>query len=423
MTVCVVGGGVSGLALVHALEKRGVDVVAYEAAAEPGGLVKSRRVDGHVLELGPQRLRLTPTIATLIDELELGDELVYGDDDQPLYVYHDGRLGVAPLSVREAITTDLLSLRGKLRILGEPLTGPPRAGETVAEFLTRKFGTQAARRYMGPLYSGLYGTDPDDMYVEHSLGRALANAGVDGSILLWATKAVLSGRDPPPICTFGDGLKRLPEALADTHADRVHFETPVREIRRTDDRASYEVVTDDGTTVADDVVLTTPAGTSAALLESAEPELAATLSRFAYNPIAMVYLESDFTEPGIGCLVPDSEPLPISGATWNASFLGRDRLFTCYVDAGSYPDVCEASDADLEAAAAGAFEQITGASATPIYVHRWDPGMPAYDRSWTALDDLEVPDGLHLCTNFTERAGLPGRIRHATRLADELSAG
>ncbi len=33
--------------------------------------------------------------------------------------------------------------------------------------------------------------------------------------------------------------------------------------------------------------------------------------------------------------------------------------------------------------------------------------MPAYDRSWTAMDDLELPDGIHLCANYVGRAGFP----------------
>ena len=99
MRVGVVGAGISGLALVRSLSERGADVIAFEANAEPGGLMRSRRVDGHVLELGPQRLRLTPEIDAMVDELGLRGELREGDDDLPLYVYHDGSLRVVPLSV------------------------------------------------------------------------------------------------------------------------------------------------------------------------------------------------------------------------------------------------------------------------------------------------------------------------------------
>ncbi|MXV60508.1 protoporphyrinogen oxidase [Natronorubrum sp. JWXQ-INN-674] len=421
MRVGVVGAGMSGLSLVRALDERDVDVVAFEANDEPGGVMRSRRVDGRVLELGPQRLRLSPQIESLVDDLGLRDQLQFGDDDQPLYAYHDGCLSVVPLSVKEALTTDLLSPLGKLRILKEPITGPPRPDETVDEFLTRKFGRQAARRYLGPLYSGLYGTDPQDMLMEYSLGKAIEKAGIDGSILLWVGRKIVGGRNTPPICTFENGLGQLPERLYETHADAISLETPVTDVRETDD--GFELVTDSGTETVDEVVLTTPAPTSAALLSNVDSGLEATLQRFNYNPIGMVYLESDFDRDGIGTLVGTHADATISGLTWNASFLDRDRLFTCYIDSGSYPEMTESTDDELGSVAASEFERITGSAATPIHVHRWEPGMPAYDRSWTAMDDLDLPTGIHLCSNFVGRAGIPGRVRNATRLADELADG
>ncbi|MFU8868401.1 protoporphyrinogen oxidase [Natronococcus sp.] len=421
MKVGVVGAGISGLALVHSLADRDVDVVGFEAREEPGGVVRSRRVGDRVLELGPQRLRLTPGLESMVDELGLRDRLEFGDDDQPIYVYHDGELKVAPLSVREALTTDLLTPTGKLRMLLEPLTGPARPDETVDDYLVRAFGTQAARRYLGPLYSGLYGTDPRDMLVEYSLGRVLEKAGIERSVLLWVARKLLEGRDSPPMCTFEDGLGELTNGLYEAHADSIHLGTPVESIRERAD--GYELRTADGSERVDEVVLTAPAETCAELLAPVDAELEATLRRFNYNPIGMVFLESAFDGTGIGTLVPPGSDVRISGLTWNSSFLDRDGLFTCYIDPLSYPALAEADDEELGRVGAAEFERITGAPATPIHVHRWEPGMPAYDRSWTATDDLELPDGIHLCTNFVDRPGIPGRIRTATAIADDLARG
>ena len=419
MTVGVVGAGVSGLAVVRELSKRGVDVVGFEANEEPGGIMRSRQVDGHVLELGPQRLRLSEQIAGMIDELGLREELRIGDDDQPMYVYLDGDLKVVPLSVREAFTTDLLSIGGKLRILKEPLTGPPRDGETVEAFLTRKFGQQAARRFLGPLYSGLYGTDPDEMLMEYSLGKALRGAGIDGSILLWLVPKLIGGREVPEICTFEDGLGTLSDALYEANADAIRLGTPVTGIRGDGD--GFEIVTGDEVTAVDEVVIATQAEAAAGLLSEFDEGTADTLRRFNYNPIAMVYLESEFDRPGIGTLVPWYESSKISGMTWNSSFLDRDGLFTCYVDPGSYPGLLEESDETLAAEIAREFEAMVGAPATPIDVHQIEPGMPAYDRSWKALDELNPPEGIHFCTAFTERPGIPGRLRHAARIAGRIA--
>jgi len=170
----------------------------------------------------------------------------------------------------------------------------------------------------------------------------------------------------------------------------------------------------------DEVVVTTPAPTSAKLVEPLDTDLAATLERFRYNQITMVFLDSDFDREGIGALVPPDGELPISGTTWNASFLDRDRLFTCYVDPNSDPELPNRTDEDVGELAADAFEELTGAAATPIGVHTWTPGMPAYDGSWTAMDDIKPPEGLRFCANFVGRPGIPGRIRSAKRIAREI---
>ena len=418
MRVGVVGAGISGLSVIHELSTADCEVVGFEARDEPGGIVRSRRIDGRVVELGPQRLRLTPGIESLVEELDLREQLQFGDDDQPLYIYHDGRLRVVPLSVREAVTTDLLSPLGKLRILAEPLTGPAKPGETVDDYLCRRFGTQAARRYMGPLYSGLYGTDTDEMLMEYSLGRALESTGVGRSLLVWVLRRLIEGRETPPICTFKEGLGTLTNALYTEHSEAISLSTPVERVSAAGE--GYELQTANGTEHVDQLVFTTPAATTAELVEGVDSELAETLERFTYNPIAMVFLHSEFDGEGIGALVPKGGDLPISGSTWNASFLDREGVFTCYVDPNSDPEMESRTDDDLGAMAAEAFETLTGSEATLIGVHRWEPGMPAYDRSWTAMDDLSTPDGMHLCTNYVDRAGIPGRIRSAKRVVKTI---
>ncbi|MFB6153048.1 MAG: protoporphyrinogen oxidase [Halodesulfurarchaeum sp.] len=419
MTVGVVGAGISGLALTHFLERRGVDVVTFEAADEPGGIIKSRTVEGRVLELGPQRLRLTEPIRRLVDAFDLQDELSEGNTDQPLYVYHDGRFRVAPLSIREALTTDLLSWRSKLRILAEPLTGGQREGESVEAFLTRKFGREAAHRYLAPLYTGLYGSDPDEMLMEYSLGKALDRHGVEGSILLSVAKLALKGRDPPPIVTFEDGMQRLPEAMAERYRDAVHLSTPVEAVAADGD--GYTLHADGDAVSVDAVALTPPAPTAADLVEPTDATMAETLRRFTYNPLAIVHLHSRYGREGHGCQILPETGCHTLGMTWNDSMLDRDGVYTSYLGTRRDGDLLERSDETIGDIAAEEFEELTGASAEVLNVHRWEPGMPAYDRSWRALEDLDPPEGVFLCTNYTERAGIIGRVGDARSTAESIA--
>ncbi|MDZ7850031.1 MAG: protoporphyrinogen oxidase [Halodesulfurarchaeum sp.] len=417
--VGVVGAGISGLALTHYLRQRGVETVTFEAADRPGGTIQSRNVDGHVVELGPQRLRLAGPVRALVEELSLESELREGDTDQPLYIYHDGKFRVAPLSLREAITTDLFSWRGKLRVLAEPLTGGPKPDETVEGFLTRKFGHEAAHRLFAPLYTGLYGTAADEMLVEYSLGRALERHGIDGSILKAVAPYALTGRDPPPIVSFEDGLARLPEALAERHADSIEFATSVEAIEPADN--GYEIVTDAGRTPVDAVGMTPPAPTAASLLEPVDSTLASTLREFNYNPIVVVNLHADAGVVGHGCQILPEAGYDTLGMTWNASMLDRNGVYTAYLGGGREDGLLEKDDAEIGTIAAAEFEDLLGSEAGVLNVHRWEPGMPAYDRSWAALDRLDPPTDIEFVTNYTDRAGIIGRLADAKGAAERLA--
>ncbi|MFB6282361.1 MAG: NAD(P)/FAD-dependent oxidoreductase [Halobacteria archaeon] len=116
MTVAVIGAGVTGLTFTHYYD----DAEVFETRQRPGGVIRSERMDGRVLEYGPQRTRLTPAVEEVVDQLGVRDEIVWGAD-LPIQVYSEGELSVAPRSARELIGTDLLTPVGKARMLLEPV--------------------------------------------------------------------------------------------------------------------------------------------------------------------------------------------------------------------------------------------------------------------------------------------------------------
>jgi phytoene dehydrogenase-like protein len=61
--ICIVGAGLTGLALARELAGRGVEHVVLEAADRPGGVIRSGTVDGRVLDFGPQRFRMSAPLA------------------------------------------------------------------------------------------------------------------------------------------------------------------------------------------------------------------------------------------------------------------------------------------------------------------------------------------------------------------------
>ena len=419
MRVGIVGGGITGLSALHHLATRGVDAVCFEASAEPGGVIRSSTVSGRVIEHGPQRLRLSDPVAELVEAVGLEDELLVADDSLPLYVYADGELRRVPRSIRTFLATDLLSRRGKLRVLAEPLTAPGKPEETVADLFARKFGEEAYRNLIGPLFGGMYASDPERMPARHSLSALLRLEERDGSLLRAALGRL--GDEAPPPASFDGGLQRLPRAIAETHGDRLHLGTPVADVGADDD--GYVVRTDGaGDVLVDRLVVTTAAPEAAALLEGVAPDAAEQLRGLRYNPLALVHLRSDADRPGFGYQVARDEGLRTLGVTWNASLFDRAGVFTAFLGGMTDPGVLERDDEELGDLAASEFSEVVGERADVLNVTRLPRGFPAYDESWDALDGLTLPSGVTLATNYTARMGVPSRVREAKELAESLAA-
>jgi oxygen-dependent protoporphyrinogen oxidase len=421
--VAVVGAGITGLSLTHALAERDVDAVVYESTDEVGGVISSRELDGRVLECGPQRLRLTDAIRAMVTDLDIADELLTADDDLPLYVFAGGK----PRSLRAFYRTDLLSWPAKLRVLAEPLTGPIDPAESAQEAFVRKFGREASTNLLAPIFGGTYGSDPARMPAKHALKPIMRLEQRDGNLLRPALSRLVFGNDEtPPPASFDSGLQRLPNALAEEYAERLHRETPVSGIERAGaggDHGSeaWLVHTDAGTERVDRVVLTTPADVTADIVEGVDAESAAALRELNYNPLVLVHLHSDARPAGFGYQVRRTEPLRTLGVTWNTSLFDRDGVYTAFMGGMYDPEAVERDAEELGETAAEEFAQVMGVDAEVLDVERIPQAFPAWDDSWSATERIDLPEGITLATNYTGRMGLPSRVREGRRLAGELS--
>jgi oxygen-dependent protoporphyrinogen oxidase len=414
--IVIVGGGISGLALAHHLAARNRPFVLLESSAQVGGVMRSGRVHGHLLEWGPQRARMTKELTALVDELQLRGQLIIAPADLPLFVYARGKLRRVPFSPASFLRSDVLTLRGKLRLLREPLTAPARDEESVADFFTRKLGREAYENLAGPLYGGLYASDPRDMVLGLSLRHVLREFGVGRSMLL----PLLRRRGsiaPPDACSFRDGMATLPRALLARHAARIHLQTPVRTIER--NGRAFLVVTDAERIDAEHVVITTPAPAAAALLENIAPAAAAAVATLNYNPLAVVHLHAVTDLSGLGYQVSLAEPLVTRGVTWNDSLFGRTGVYTAYLGGATNPWIATADSARVAEIAVTEFHTVTGFAANVLSVQQ--ERMPAWDRSWAAIQSLALPRNVHVHANWLARPGIPGRLAGARRLAALLT--
>ena len=416
--IAIVGGGISGLALAHYLRGRGAECVVIEPQDRPGGVIHTVKIESLPLDMGPQRTRLTPDVRALIADVGLTDEVLTSSEELSLFVYRKGRLSQAPLSIRQAFTTDLLTLPEKARVLLEPLTGALREGETAGGFFRRKLGSAAYEALIAPLYGGLYASDPDRMPARHALAPTLRELGVGRSIL-WRALTARKRVSAALPCSFRRGMGALPLALAETLGSVVRTGTAVTELRPRAEGGYVIVLDNDDEVVADDVALCCPARVAAGLLAPTASDAAARLERIRYNPLAVVHLKGGQDLVGAGYQVALGEGLQTRGVTWNAGLFGRPGLYTVFMGGMRNPDLVKEDDDRLGRIAVDEFTRVTACEARVLHVGRtW---IPAWDESWDALDGLRLPAGVHICSNYAARPGIQGRLTDAKRLAARLA--
>lgn len=181
--VAIVGGGMSGLAAAWALFRRGVGFTLFEAAPRFGGVVRTEREDGFLLEAGPDSLLAQkPEASALCRELGLADRLVSANTtERTVYVLRHGRLHPLPDGLALAVPTRfwpmvgsrLFSWPGKVR-MGLELLVPRRreAGdESIASFLRRRFGREAVELLGEPLLAGIHAGDPERLSIRGTFPR------------------------------------------------------------------------------------------------------------------------------------------------------------------------------------------------------------------------------------------------------------
>ena len=194
--ISIIGGGVTGLAAAHHLTERGhSDFTLFEASPRAGGIVSTRRVDGLVLEEGPDSfITDKPEALDLVRRLGLADE-VRGTrtESRRSFVVRNDRLVptpdgfylIAPSRMGPVWSSPLFSPLGKLRIALEPWVPRRKAtgDESLASFVQRRLGGEVLERVAQAMVGGIYGAAPEELSLAATFPRFLALEQEYGSVI------------------------------------------------------------------------------------------------------------------------------------------------------------------------------------------------------------------------------------------------
>ena len=453
--VIVIGAGISGLVCAYRLKRLGIDVLLIEENDRVGGVIQSEKIDGYLIERGPNSSQGTEELVALVEELGIIDELIEGNPKAPAYVYFKGRLHAVPSGPGAFIKSNLLSPAGKLRILKEPFV-PPRhqnSEESVAAFARRRIGNEAAERLVAPFVSGIYAGDADQLSVKAAFPR-LANlesnyGGLFRGMFAKAREArkakkeasaVLERATPTRrrLCSFRNGMAFLPKTLAEKLGEDLLTHCSELRVAQTPNQIGYmlefERAGNRHQLTTDHLVIAAPSNAAATLLGPISDEFRDLLNEIDYPPLSIVSLAYKTsairtTLDGFGFLVPPSEKMQILGCVWNSS-LFTDRapaamsLVTTFIGGARNPEAANARDAELVSTIHGELQSVLGISSEPgvIAITRYQRSIPQYNIGHFARVQkieslLRSNPGMQLIGNYLHGVSTGDCIKEAERVA------
>jgi oxygen-dependent protoporphyrinogen oxidase len=445
--VVVIGGGIAGLAAAYELQRRGVRVLLVEAKDRLGGVIRTDRFDGWVVDGGPDALLTQKRAAiALCGELGLTDRLVSTLTPRTAYVMRDGRLHPIPegsflgfpVRARALAASPLFSFGGKLRMACEVVIPRSDDGEdeSIASFVRRRFGQEAVDYLAEPLLAGIHAGDVERLSIRALFPRLVDAEQQSGSIIRAFRALRMRPSTQGAFVSLPGGIGELVDALVDA----IPPESFMTGARITDLRhaGTFMLETPRGSVGTRVVILAVPAYAAGGILRGVHTGLAGLCEEVPYASTATVafgYGRDQISHPmrGSGFVVPRVERNPLLAATWVTSKWPRRApedhiLLRAFLGGGRDPHRLDQGDEQLIELARDALAEAMGISGPPVFsrLYRWTRQSPQYEvghlRRVAAIDEhLARFPGLFVTGSGFRSIGIPDCIADGRATAERAA--
>lgn len=425
----------------------------FEASDRVGGAVRSEKMDGWLIESGPNSMLAgDPALRGLIAELGLAEQQVDANATaRNRYIVRGGKAVAAPLSPPSFLKTPLFSFGAKLRLFGDLFCRRRvrPADISLEEFITAHFGRELVDYGLNPFVGGVYAGNPKKLSARYSFPQLWELEQQHGSIIrgqMAAAKARKATGQPKPksgIISFREGLASLPQALAAKLPAgalvlnaKIEALVPAKAGSTGQDGKAWSVVWqagNDGTqTEQFDAVVSALPGPALAQLRfgTLGERPLASLDTIEHPPVASLFLgyrREQVAHPldGFGVLVPEIEQRSVLGILFSSSlFPGRAPeghvALTVMVGGARQPDIARLPADKLLQEVDRDLRELLGVSGAPVFQRHafWPKAIPQYNLGYERyLEAIATAEKTH--------AGfyIGGQVRDGIALPACLAAG
>ena len=463
--VAVVGGGISGIAAANRILELDstAEIVLLEAGPRLGGVLRTERKDGFLIEYGADNFITTmPWGIDFCRRIGFEQALVpTAAAHRRAFVVHNGKLQpipsgfaiMAPSRIWPVVSTPILSPLGKLRLAAE-LVIPRRKrddDESMASFVKRRLGRQTYERLVQPLVGGIYTADPEQLSVDATMPRFREMERKHGSLIraIWTRSSnpkpndkKASGARYSQFVAPREGMSSLVDAAADRlPKDAIHVESPVVSVTPLPG-GRWQVATGGQSPqqrTVDAIVLTLRSHQCAHLLQGVDDDLANDLSKIGYGSCALAtfgYQRNQVRHPldGFGVVVPLVEGRRILSASFSSvKYPGRAPdghvLIRTYIGGALQSELLDLDDEQLLTIAQQELNELLGVDGQPRLSHisRQINAMPQYHVGHQSLvqkitAQADKLTSFALASNSLHGVGIPHCIHTAEVAVDQLFA-
>jgi oxygen-dependent protoporphyrinogen oxidase len=450
MRVAVLGAGIAGLTVAHALKReasgrgRPLELTVFESGPRAGGRIRTTDEDGFRVEWAAGAFQTGPGPArTLVEELGLSGERVEASAHAARrYVFSRGRLHRFPSGPATLLRFSALSLTGRMRFLAEPLlAGRVSAEESAHRFASRHVGEEAARVVLGAFVRGVYAGDSRKLSVDAAFPRMREMEKKHRSLVVAMAKARGGEAAGAKLWTLARGMGSLTDRLAQSLGSALELRMPALGLSRLPEYGAptpFTVRFASGEMRSfDAVVVATPAPDAAALLRDLDFEAANALRDIPHAGIAVVALafrdEAFRSRPdGYGFLVAPGEDLPVLGALFESNLFPERApkgftLVRAFLGGVDRPDLLTQLDAKLIGLACEGLDRAVGLKGGPerTWVMRQEGAIPQYtlghrERVASVMKRLGSFPGLYIAGNAYRGVSVGSIVEDADRVAGWL---